>query len=288
MTTAAALLSDTKILDNLVELWKNPALQAKLMKILTGEKSPAVVSDGELKPATVSTAATMEASNPEKLARSAEGADIADDAAQTENLPAPVLPLTKATKSRRETLVVPVGTQAFRFKRDSFVQAGDDIHDSTARADKSGTVTDTDKLLMSQCQTLEQPDLGSWGEARLPFKSAVLMDLDELETLRHTISQSNKLISAAWEKELQVVNGGVSSERSQMMNAVLLPFADTPSHTFGDAGEGELLHPRASKINSHEENEVTPTKKHSSQGWSSARRRQALDLQQEGKGFESQ
>ena len=50
------------------------------------------------------------------------------------------------------------------------------------------------------------------------------------------ISQSNKLISAAKEKE--TLEAPVSNERQQMvLDAMLLAFADIPSHASHDAGE---------------------------------------------------
>ena len=63
-------------------------------------------------------------------------------------------------------------------------------------------------------------------DIRLFFKSAGLTDTDELETLRHIVNQSNKLLQSSLETDANQAR--VCNERQQIANTMLMALVDTP------------------------------------------------------------
>ena len=219
--------------------------------ILAGEKSPAA-SDGELKPVAT---ATTEAPNPQ--GGGSDRSNRLDGATINEEMQGPtpaaahlaVPSLARSTRIQGGELI-PLDAGASRLKMDGSVQAGSDIHgpNGSATQAQNRTVGTTVRCLGgSQQLTPEQRALALGEESEHPkasshFKSARLINSCEEETLRHVISQSDKLTGAAWVKAL----GCLPSERRQMVGTMLMAFADTPSHP-SDAAKGGKSVPLMSK-----------------------------------------
>ena len=138
----------------------------------------------------------------------------------------------KATKIKDEDLIPP-DIESFGSRVDGSIRAGDNIrgqHRSATRA-KNRAVTGVVNFPTNQGQTPDQtvPTFGETSkhaDARSLFKSAGLMDTDELKTLRHTVSQSNKLLQSALATDANQVP--THNKRQQTANAMVLALADAP------------------------------------------------------------
>ena len=141
--------------------------------------------------------------------------------------------MTKDTTIRDEDLI-PLDREAFRFKKDGSTRAGNNIHgwNGSATRAKNRAVTSIvnflNKLqLTPQQKVLALREASTHPQARVLFKSAGLIDCDDVDTLKHMVSQSDKLIGSVMKKELS--QGRVSNERQRIVDSLLLSIVDTPT-----------------------------------------------------------
>ena len=79
------------------------------------------------------------------------------------------------------------------------------------------------------------------------FKSAGPTDADELETLRHIVNQSNKLLQSSLETDANQAR--VCNERQQIANTMLMALVDTPPTQSHEHAEKKAVPSKRRRLN---------------------------------------
>ena len=143
-------------------------------------------------------------------------------------------------KTRPKGELIPLDRYAFGFKRNFTIRKRIDIygpHGSATRA-KNRAVSSMISSIINPKLTSHQivfalREASVHPIARLFFKSAGLIDCEELDTLKHMISNCDKFLGKAL-KSGGVTKGRVSDEQSEMAHALFLAFSDSPQDLDSD------------------------------------------------------
>ena len=210
----ATALTDTKIIQDLLEMLQHPTGCGRLMKFLS--KEAIVASDGHLKPAATAAATTEATDSPAEGSDGSEGSlDRGMTSVDKRTCPRPSVPSLARSARIQDGDPIPLDTKTFRLKKDGSLRAEEDIHGPHGSATQaknraaSSTVKHTtgNQQLAPEQRVLVSREASKHPKAGLCFERAGLIDTQKEDTLRHVVSQSNKLIGSAWANLVRQTKG---------------------------------------------------------------------------------